>query len=297
MSMTGIVYRPPFEADSLLLEVTTGCSHNRCRFCSMYRGVPFSVCPREHIEAQLEEAARGGRAYTRAFLENGDAFVLPAERLCGIADAIRRRFPDVKTVSMYASIGNIRGKTNEELQKLRDGGVNELNIGVESGLDAALTFMNKGYTAAEARRQLARLTRAGIDFSLNVILGCAGPALSRENAEATAALLNEAQPYLLFVGTLHAEPGSPLFDEIRSGAAAEPTFGQLLDEQEELLRRLELQNTVYFGAHPSNVLPMRGMLPQHREEMLRAVREERRELANRLDTIPVRGGEGAILNR
>ena len=119
MNLTGIVYRPPYEADSLLLQVTQGCSHNKCTFCYMYPDVQFSVCPMEQVEADIDEYARYRPSARRVFLEHGDAFVLSADRLLKIAEAIHRKLPQVETISMYASIQNIKGKTDEELRQDR----------------------------------------------------------------------------------------------------------------------------------------------------------------------------------
>ena len=297
MNTTGIVYRPPFEANSLLLQVTTGCSHNKCTFCTMYHDVPFSMCPLEQVEAELDEAALFRPDVKRVFLEHGDPFTMPAERLLKIAELIHQKLPKVETIAMYASIQNIRRKTDAELRRLRDAGIDGLDIGVESGLDEALTMMNKGHTAQESIEQLQRLKKAGFDFTLNIILGCGGAELWRENAEATAAMINAAAPKQIFTGTLHAEPGCKLYGEMQSGTFRECTFRQLLDEQELLLSRLELEECYYFSSHPSNVMPMQGWLPKHKQDMLEAVREMRAYLSNRLDEVPVRGGEGSILNR
>ncbi len=297
MNYTGIVYRPPFEANSLLLEVTLGCSHNKCTFCYMYRDTPFTVCPMEKIEADLDEAVQICPDVERVFLEHGDAFVLSSDRLTQISEAIHRKLPKVKTISMYASILNIKNKTDSELRRLRDCGINELDIGVESGLDDALSYMNKGYTAGEATKQLLRLNKAGMDYSINIILGCAGAEHWRENAEATAKLLNTVQPHLLFIGTLHTDGECPLYFDMQSNKFKECTFGQLLDEQELLFNKLELEDTVFFGSHPSNILPMQGRLPQHKKEMTEALQKMRKHLQDRLDQYPVRGGEGSILNR
>ena len=297
MSLTGMVYRPPYEANSLLLQVTQGCSHNKCTFCSMYPDVPFTVCPMEQVEADIEEATSNCPDVERVFLEHGDAFVLSADRLIQIADAIHARLPQVKTIAMYASIQNIRQKTDAELRRLHECGIGGLDIGVESGLDAALKYMNKGHTAEEAKEQLLRLTDAGIEYSFNAILGCGGAELWRENADATAALINAVQPHLLFIGTLHAEPGCRLYQDMKSGVFKECTFGQLLDEQERLIRGLELKDTIYFGSHPSNIVPMQGRLPDHKQEMIEVVCEKREQLRQHLDEYPQRGGEGSILNR
>ena len=295
MNMTGMVYRPPYEANSLLLQVTLGCSHNKCTFCYMYPDVRFSVCPMEQVEEDIAEAAQICPDVKRVFLEHGDAFVLSADRLTQIGDAIHRKLPKVETIAMYASTQNIRHKTDAELRRLRDCGINGLDIGVESGLDAALRYMNKGHTAEEAREQLLRLTKAGMDYSFNAILGCGGAGLWRENAEATAELINAVQPHMLFIGTLHAQPGCRLYEDMQSGVFRESTFGQLLDEQELLIRRLELEDTYYFGSHPSNIVPMQARLPQHKDEMLEAVRDARKQLRRKLDEYPTRGGEGSIL--
>lgn len=297
MNLTGMVYRPPYEANSLLLQVTLGCSHNKCSFCYMYPDVQFAVCPTEQVEADIEEAAEAWPNVKRVFLEHGDAFVLSADRLLNIADSIHRNLPNAETIAMYASIQNIRRKTDAELRRLRDAGINWLDIGVESGLDSALQYMNKGHTAAEAQKQLLRLTKAGMDYSFNAILGCGGAERWEENAEATARLINAVQPHLLFLGTLHAEPGCRLYADMKNGTFRECTIGQLLDEQELLIRRLELDNTIYFGSHPSNIVPMQARLPVHKEEMLAIVRQTREQLRCKLEEYPVRGGEGSILSR
>lgn len=180
VNLTGIVYRPPYEANSLLLQVTLGCSHNQCTFCYMYPNVQFRICPMEQIETDIEEAAKYQPNVERVFLEHGDAFVLSADRLMKIADAIQRKLKKVKKIAMYASIQNIKHKTDAELRRLCDCGIGGLDIGVESGLDAALSYMNKGHTAEEAKEQLLRLTKAGIGYSFNAILGCGGAELWRE---------------------------------------------------------------------------------------------------------------------
>ena len=263
----------------------------------MYPDVKFTVCPMDQIEADIEEAAEVCPDVERVFLEHGDAFVLSADKLTEIAAAIHKKLPKVKTIAMYASIQNIKHKTDAELRRLCDLGIGGLDIGVESGLDAALTYMNKGHTAEEAKEQLLRLTKAGITYSFNAILGCGGADLWSENADATADLINAVQPHLLFIGSLHAQPGCRLYSDMKNGTFKECTIGQLLDEQERLISRLDLKDTIYFGSHPSNLVPMQALLPKHKEEMLEIVRETRKNLQGSLDEYPARGGEGSIINR
>lgn len=296
MNYTGNVYRPPFEGRSLLLQVTVGCSHNKCAFCTMYRDVPFRVEPMEQIEADLQEASRYVKYVKRVFLENGDPFVLSADRLAQIAKLIHKYLPNTKTIAMYASIPNIKAKTDDELRQLRALGINELNIGVESGLDEALLQMNKGYTAAEAEYELLRLKKAGIDYGANVIFGCAGAGLRVENARKTAELLNKTEPYLIFTGTIHADPGCELYDAMENGTFRENTVGEYLEEEEQFLSALDARECLYFGLHPSNVVGSYGNLMDDKQNMLRQLQHKRKELTPaQLRSIPRRGGEGMIL--
>ena len=295
MHYTGLTYRPPFEANTLLLQVTTGCSHNACAFCTMYRGTRFAASPMEEIEEDLREAAENTPYVTRVFLENGDPFALPADRLIAISEKIHAYLPCVETIAMYASVKNIRNKSDEELRRLRALGVNDLNIGVESGLDSALAAMNKGYTAEQAAYELKRLRAVGVDYGANVSLGVAGSGRWEENARATAELLNETTPYLIFTGTLHSDRGCPLYDDLRSGAFTENTFGEYLDEEELLLSLLDIEGCLLFGLHPSNVVRMQGYLSRDKDAMLQEVRWTRMRLRPVLDQRPVRRGEGAII--
>lgn len=242
MHYSGTVWRPPFEFRSLLLQVTTGCSHNGCSFCSMYRNTPFRVSPMEEVRADLSEAARRFPETERIFLLSGDAFVLPAEKLLKIAEAAHQALPRLKTISCYASVQNVKNKTVPELKALRAAGINEPNFGIETGLPDLLKAMNKGFTLEEAREQLGKLREAGLDFSANLILGGAALlsppgaspsgdsptsacqdggmyayltqkagayALLEEKAAADASLMNELRPSLIFVTTLHG-PGEGL---------------------------------------------------------------------------------------
>ena len=289
-----MIYRPPFESRSLLLEVTKGCSHNGCTFCTMYRGEPFRVMPMSEIEDALKEAQLYRPGTRRVFLENGDPFCLDTGKLIDIAQLIRRYLPETDTITMYASILNIQGKSNEELRALRAQGINELNIGVESGLDEALDHLGKGYTAQEAAEELGRLEAAGIDYSANVILGAGGREKRRENARTTADLMNRTSPYLIFIGTLHPGPGCQLFDEIRSGAFHENTIGEYIEEEELFLSELTVYGSYIFGWHPSNIVPMSGLLGRDRPRMLSEIQKKWKELEQYLHKVPERGIEGAV---
>ena len=295
MKFTGLTYRPPFEANSLLLQVTRGCSHNSCAFCTMYRDTPFGEETLEQIQRDIDEAAQMNLNTHRAFLVNGDAFCLPASKLARVAEMMGEKLPQIRTIAMYASIRNIQEKTDEELRMLRRLGINELNIGVESGMDDVLDYMNKGYTAAEAKAELLRLKEAGFDYALNIIFGAAGSGRQREHAAQTARLVNDTQPFLIFTGTVHTDPGCPLYDAVQEGSFVECTIGEYLEEEELFIADLDLERCFYFGLHPSNVIQMQGWLPDDKEEMIAAVRKTREDMKRILDKRPIRAGEGAIV--
>jgi radical SAM superfamily enzyme YgiQ (UPF0313 family) len=250
----------------------------------------------DEIESDLQEARDEYGPVSRIFLVNADPFVLSAAQLKAIAEKINAVFPEVETIAMYASVKNIIGKTDEELKELRNLKINELNIGIESGMDEVLRHLNKGFTLEEARTQLKRLRNAGIDFSANIILGAAGTEKSLENAIADSELLNEVKPYLIFLATLHVDPGSPLYDEMQAGTFRENTLGQNITEELELLKRLKLEGTAFFGLHTSNVIPVAGTLPKDREKLIRTLEDGISGIPKNLfDARPKKGYEGRAI--
>lgn len=295
MKYTGPVYRPPFEANSLLLQVTAGCSHNKCNFCTMYSNVPFQVETMEQIEKDLLEARKIYSKVNRIFLVNADPFALSADKLKLIANKINEILPEVKTIAMYASVKNIMNKTDEELKELRSLKINDLNIGLESGMPEVVKHFNKGFTVDEAKTQLNRLTNAGIDFSVNIIIGGAGSEKTYKNAIANSKLLNEINPKLIFIATLHVDPGSPLYEELNKGLFKENTLRENIEEEIEMLSGLNLSNTYFFGLHTSNVIPVHGMLPENKNEMIAKLKDGLNSIkAEYLDAHLEKGAEGAI---
>ena len=295
MHYSGTTIRPPYEAHSLLLQVTTGCSHNACTFCSIYQGEHFSVSPWEEVEADIAEAARVRPDATRVFLENGDAFCLPADHLLEVAAKIKESLPSVREISGYARIQNIATKTDAELEALAQAGFKGWNIGIESGMDDVLAFMNKGYDVATAREQLLRLNEAGLPFSLNIIIAAAGPDRMAEHAAANAAIVNATQPYLVFVSPLHVDPGTPLEGARDRGEFVESTLGQYIDEEIDFLRQLEMQDCIFFGTHISNPVGVAGRLPYDKQELIEELIEGKAEFPEHaLSSHPSKGSEGFI---
>lgn len=295
MHYTGTTFRPPYEAHSLILQVTTGCSHNSCTFCSMYRDVDFAVSPLEEVEADLQEAAQTAPWAKRVFLANGDAFTLPAEHLAQVAELIHHYLPNVETIGGYGSINNIKSKTDEDLRHLAALGFADFNIGLESGLDSVLAYMNKGYTLAQAAEQLARLSATGMPFNLNIINAAAGPDAIEEHAQANAAIVNKAQPTLVFVSPLHADLGTPLTHDIETGKFTECTLREYIEEETAFLEGLELRDCTFYGMHVSNPIPVLGHLPEDKDKLIRGLKMGMAEIPDYiLDSHPKKGAEGRL---
>lgn len=296
MHYTPPVFRPAFEENSLLLQVTDGCSYNKCSFCSMYRTVPFRVSPMEEIEEDLQEARIRYRQVPRIFLVNADPFVLSVGRLAEIAKRIEYYFPECETISCFAHLPNFYTKTVEDLRYLRSLGYNQINIGVESAVDSVLDMFQKGYTSKDVYEQLGKLKEAGMEFSINLILGALGGGNYEELAAANAKLLNTVQPYLFFTTTLYSLPGSRLHEMMTEGGFQQNTYRELVLEEISMLSQLELKHTYFYGLHPSNPVPFDGSLPEQQGQIIGVLKQMLRVLPSAiLDVPPERGMEGGVL--
>ena len=264
MNYTGPVYRPPYEANTLLLQVTVGCAHNKCTFCTMYRDVKFSVEKIDQVEKDLQEAKQTYGNVKRIFLVNGDAFVLSAKRLKVIAGMIHKYLPEVEIITMYASINNIMGKTDEELAELSKLGIGDLWVGVETGLGDALDYLNKGASINDAYEQLERLNKAGITFFYGFMFGAAGKGRGIENAEANAKLINQVKPLGIVPTTLNANAGTQLAKDIEDGIFEIAPEGEVLEEQKKTLELVNV-NTYYMGIHIINSVSFDAQLPKEKQ--------------------------------
>lgn len=270
MKYTGSVYRPPYEADSLLLQVTVGCAHNKCTFCTMYRDVKFSVEPIEQIEKDLQEAKQMYGRVNRVFLVNGDAFVLSASKLKTIAELIIKYFPEVEVITMYASINNIKGKTDKELIELQKLRINDLWIGTETGHEDTLKYMNKGFTLEDSYEQLARLNKAGIRHIDILIFGGAGKGKGMENAIANAKLINASKPLGISITTLGAMGDSQLSLDVENGKFMLATEREVLEEQKKFIELVDV-NTQYLGIHGINTVTFDAYLPEDKSKAIKKV--------------------------
>ncbi|MDF2522444.1 MAG: Radical domain protein [Clostridiales bacterium] len=271
MHYEGPIFRPPIEANSLLLQVTVGCAHNKCTFCNMYQPVCFRKEPLEQIEEDLREARSMYRKVERVFLVNGDAFVLKADYLKAIALKVKEYIPECNTITMYASVRNIMSKTDEELKELRALGINDLYLGIESGWNDVVDHINKGWTIPEAKEQAQRLRKANINWMASFMLGIAGKGLGEENAKANAEFLNEAKPNKIWFGTLAVFEGTKLYEEVEAGTFVEPSEKENLLEMKTVIENIKLENVPFYGVHSTNVVPVIGTLPRDREKMLQAL--------------------------
>ena len=265
MHYTAKVFRPPFEEKSLLIEATVGCSRDKCAFCSLYHDTPFAPAPMEHIESDIAFVGRNRTLFKRVFLAGGDPFALPFKRLQRIGQLVGEHLPQVQTIGCYASVRNILAKTPEQLRELAALGYAGLNIGLETGLDDVLAFMDKGNTVDEAREALARLNDAGIPFTLNLVMGLAGAGRGVENALANAAIVNESQPQLIIVTAMNVWPGTKLLGYVEAGGFTPPTLREIIQEEAAFLRATDCDDTFFFGMHELNPVRVNGNLPQDRD--------------------------------
>ncbi len=271
MKYTEPVYRPPYEADSLLLQVTAGCAHNKCTYCTMYKGVKFETESIEQIEKDLKEAKQIYGEVKRVFLVNGDAFVLSARRLKPVAEMIISYFPGVEVITMYASINNIKGKTDEELSELKELRIGDLWVGVETGHKETLEYMNKGFSLEDSYEQLERLNKAGMSHIDIIIFGGAGKGRGLQNAADTAKLINHSKPVGISITTMGAFGDSQLSKDVEKGIFEPATELEVLEEQKKFIELVEVESA-YLGIHSINTICFDAMLPRDREESVNKIK-------------------------
>lgn len=230
MHFTGTVYRNPYWPTWPLLEITQGCTHNRCKFCTMYKDVPFRMSPMEWIEEDLKEFARTDPDATTIQLLSANPLVLPYDKLAPILEMIRRYLPKMEYVYLAGRVTDLRNKTVEELRKLKDLGMREISLGVESGNDWTLDRIHKGYHASDILEQCHKLEEAGIDYWMTFLNGVAGRSHSREHAIHSAEIFSQCKPMLVGTGGLTLFPGTPLLEEARCGEFDPLSEREMLEE-------------------------------------------------------------------
>jgi radical SAM superfamily enzyme YgiQ (UPF0313 family) len=268
MHYEGNIFRPPSEADSILLQVTTGCSHNKCTFCGMYKGSRFTIKDDATIMADIDFAARYCQRQSHLFLCDGDALIIPQQRLVHILATIRQKLPWVKRIGLYANTKGIKMKSAEQLRELQQLGLTIAYMGLESGDDVTLARINKGADAARMIAMGQKIRAAGIKLSITVLLGIADRERSAIHARATGKVLSAIDPEYVGALTLMLTPGTIAHDEYLAGSRSLPGPQEMLAELSEIFAHTELSNGLFHANHASNYLPIKARLPRDKDKVL-----------------------------
>jgi radical SAM superfamily enzyme YgiQ (UPF0313 family) len=273
MDYQGIIIRPPSEANSIILQVTVGCSHNKCTFCGTYKGVRFKIKPESVVEKDIAFAARYCRRQRRVFLTDGDALILPQNRLLSLLKTIRRSLPWVTRVGIYGNAKSIRTKTLEDLTALRENGLGIVYMGLESGDDATLSKVRKGVKVQTVVEMGRKVIEAGIKLSVTVLLGLAGPERSAVHAEATGRALSEMDPDYVGALSLMLLPNTPLGRDFREGRFRLISPMEMLKELQSMIAHTDLSSGLFHANHASNYLPIRARLPRDKATAVNLIEE------------------------
>ncbi|MDD7216149.1 MAG: B12-binding domain-containing radical SAM protein [Anaerovoracaceae bacterium] len=273
MRYEGDIYRPPSEAYSLLVQVTIGCSHNKCTFCNMYKEKQFRVRKQEEVLEDLAWAREHYRRVERIFLCDGDALCLANRKLLVILDYIRQHFPECERVTTYGRATDVLRKTDEELRELREHGIEMVYLGAESGSQKVLEKINKGETREELIEGVQRLEAAGIKTSVTFISGLAGPDDWEEHAVETGRMIAEMNASYVSLLTLMLQPPAPLLEDYRQGRFKLLTPEEVLAETCLMLQYAKPSKSCVFRSnHASNYVSLRGNLPEDNDSMIAALK-------------------------
>jgi radical SAM superfamily enzyme YgiQ (UPF0313 family) len=266
----GDIIRPPSEASSLLLQVTVGCSHNKCSFCPAYKEKKFRIKSYDEILEDILEASHW-HSIDKVFLCDGDALIIPQERLIQILGLIRTHIKGVKRVGTYANAKSILRKAIDELVELRELGLGIVYLGIETGNDELLKMIRKGVTAAQMLQAGRRIKEAGIELSVTVMLGLGGSEQNAEHANDTARILTDIDPEYASALTLMLMPGTPLYSEYESGNFKLPDKFDLLRELASIIDKSDFSGCYFTSNHASNYLPIKARLPSEKEKTVTAI--------------------------
>jgi len=271
-------FRPPSEANSLLLRVTRGCPWNRCTFCSMYKGMKFEVRDLEEILGDIELARDlyGDRIGT-VFIGDSNSLVAKTEMLVKVLNALFTSFPNIQRVTSYARAKTIAKKPLEDLIKIYQAGLTRLHVGLETGDRELLKEIEKGATPEEMIEAGKRAKEAGFEYSLYVLLGIGGEEKWEQHARGTAEVLNQIDPHFIRVRTFIPQPDSPLYEAMVKGRFQPASPETILKETKLLLQKLQVTSQ-FLSDHISNLLPLHGKLPEDKEKMIQMIGEALKEL-------------------
>lgn len=276
MHFTGPIWRPPYEAGSVLLQATVGCTHHRCKFCSLYPGIEFRVSPMSEIVSDLEIIRHYQPRARRVFLTGANPFALSFDRLKELAMTVHDYLPRCR-IGTFSRISDIKHKTVEQLKELRSYGFNGLSIGTETGDDMTLAEMNKGNTAQDTFEQCRKLEEAGIEYYIVYLTGLAGKGNGRRNALASAKLFSRLKPYIISVVSLTLFPGSELYGDVANGNYTVSPEHERLEELMTFIGNLENRTTLLADT-VSNPVPINGFLPEDKNRILAELRKMRENI-------------------
>ncbi len=266
------IFRPPSEADSLILQATVGCSWNHCTYCAMYRSKRYRVRPLDELVAEIRAAGRSfGQEVTRLFVADGDALAMDLGHWEPLLAACREAFPRLRRISAYASVLNVAGKSDTELRRLREMGLSLLYVGPETGDDVTFHRIAKGAGFTEHALAAKRAHAAGMKLSAIFLLGAGGADRSREHAEGSARLVTEMDPEVLSLLTLTVVPGTPIATLAARGDFELPSVERMLEELRTIVASSTPTAAVFRTNHASNYLPLAGRLPRDRERIVETV--------------------------
>ena len=271
MHYEGMIIRPPSEANSILLQVTVGCSHNKCTFCGTYTGERFKIKPDEIVLRDIQFAKEYCQRQRRVFLCDGDALILPQKRLLSILEKIETDLPWVTRVGVYANTKSIHMKTPEELAELHQHGLGIAYMGLETGDDVTLKAVRKGATAEKMIAMGKKIREAGIKLSITVLLGLAGRERSMVHARKTGKVLSAIDPEFVGALSLMLIPGTPLCDDYEKGLFPLLAPDEMLRELREMIAHTHLTRGLFHANHASNYLPIKARMPRDKDQILHRI--------------------------
>ncbi|MCB2296969.1 radical SAM protein [Clostridium tagluense] len=271
MRYEGVVYRPPSEAYSLIVQVTIGCSYNGCSFCGMYKEKKFRIRDLKDIIEDLEQAKLTYGLVKKIFLADGDALVLQTSKLKSILSKIRELFPECERVGIYGTSNDILSKSLDELRELKEFGLGIVYLGVESGSNEILKSINKGVTAGEMIMAGRKVKESGIKLSATLISGIGGRSKIREHAIESAKLISAINPDYLGFLTLMLESGTPIYEDVQKGVFHILTPEEIMYETREFLQNVEVDDCVFRSNHASNYIALSGTLPGDKNQLLKDI--------------------------
>ncbi|NOZ35710.1 MAG: radical SAM protein [Chlorobi bacterium] len=267
------LFRPPSEARSLILQVTSGCSWNKCVFCEMYSSKAFKIKPFDIVRQEIKQIAGSGLNFNKVFLADGDAMVLSSGKLLQILNEINNTFQRVRRISIYARPSDFLNKSLPELKELKSAGLKLAYVGIESGDDKVLKNVNKGETQKTTVEGLLKAKEAGIKLSVMILNGLGGKELSRQHAINSAKVLNDIQPEYLSTLVLSFPFGEQHFKNRHNGKFTMLNTFELIEEMGVFLKHTKLKQTIFRSDHASNYLVLKGVLSKDKEMLLNKINE------------------------